>query len=299
VDIADLESFLALSHQGSFTLAARERGLTQPGLSRQIQRLERSIGARLFERAPDGVALTPAGERFQSYAEAAVAAYWGVLEELHRQPAPLEGELRLAASTTPAEFMVPQIIADFTSAYPSVQATVYTANTQRVVDEVAAGRRDLGLVGARIRQAGVRFDPVARDEVVLAVPARHPFASQEEIPLAALADQPFIDRENGSGTILTVRRALADRGLDLPPLRIVMTLSTTQAIVSAVRAGFGVGFVSACALRDPGPGGPVVKRLAEIPMHRSIFLVRSRRRPLLPVGRRFAEFVLAGARFAT
>lgn len=296
MDLPQLESFLALVRHRSFTVAARQLGLTQPGLSRQLQKLERALGVRLLVRSRNGVEVTPAGQRFLSYAEDVVARHQQLLRELSGAEADLEGELRLAASTTPAEFLAPRLIVEFTNAHPNVRAIVFTGDSQRVVEEVFEGRRDLGLVGARIPRKGLRFDPIAEDEVFLAVPAHHPLAHKGEVPVEALANQRFIEREDGSGTILSLRRALAQRGLSLPPYRVAMTLTTTQAIVSAVGAGYGIGFVSSLALAERGPEGPVPVRLAGVPLRRAIYLVRDQRRLPPPVGRRFAEFVLHWAR---
>jgi DNA-binding transcriptional LysR family regulator len=295
MDVADLEHFLILVERGNFTSAAKDLGLSQPALSRQIQRLERAVGAPLFLRSRAGVQLAPAGERFRSYAEEGVALYRRLLNDLRGGETPLRGELRLAASTTPAEFLVPRLLAEFTAAYPGVRAIVFTANSQRVVEEVAEGRRDLGLVGARFPRRGLHFDPIAEDEVVLAVPPHHPLARLSEVPIDALAKQPFIEREDGSGTTLSVRRALAKQGMALPPYRVVMTLSTTQAIVSAVRAGYGMGFVSSLALGDAGADGPVAVRLVGVPLRRAIYLVRDARRLPPPAGQRFVDFIVERA----
>jgi DNA-binding transcriptional LysR family regulator len=292
LDLGELEAFLLVAERGNVTVAARELGLTQPGLSRQIQRLERAVGMPLFARSREGVVVTVAGEHFRAYAEEVLARHRDFLNELHGAEAVLEGELRIAASTTPAEFLVARLIADFTAAHPNVRAIVFTADSERVVDEVSEGQRDLGFVGAIIDRKGLRFDPIAEDEILLAVPAHHPFAREDEVPVEALANQRFVEREHGSGTTLSVQRALAQRGLALPSYRVVMTLSTTQAIVSAVRAGYGLGFVSSLALGEPAPGGPVAVRLAGVSLRRAIYLVRDERRLPPPAGRRFAEFVL-------
>lgn len=292
MDLRQLKSFLAVADQGSFTLASRELALTQPGLSRQIQRLERSVGLPLFVRSPEGAVLTEAGERYRAYAQDVLARHHQLLEELEGAESRLEGELRIAASTTPAEFLVARLIADFNAVHPQVRAIVFTADSQRVAEEVSEGRRDLGFVGARFDHRGIRFDAVAEDEVVLAVPAGHPFVRTREVPLEALANQRFVEREDGSGTTLSVRRALAARDLSLPAYQVVMTLSTTQAIVSAVRAGYGLGFVSSLAIDDGPSANPVAVRITGLPLRRTLYLVRDERRLPPPAGRRFADFVL-------
>src|SRR6266540_792808 len=228
MNFADITSFVRTAEAGSFTVAARELGLTQPGLSRQIQRLERSLGVALFERGRHGLVLTSAGERYRAYAEDVLARHRQLLDELGGTEASLEGQLRIAASTTPAEFLVAELIANFTALHPNVEAIVFTADSERVVDEVADGRHNIGFVGARIERRRIRYDAVATDEVVLAVPEKHPFARKRVVPVAALAKERFIEREGGSGTIMSVRRALAERGQELPSSPTAMASASFQ-----------------------------------------------------------------------
>ncbi len=295
MEIQRLESFLAVAECGNFTAAAHRLGLTQPGLSRQMQKLERALGVPLFMRTHAGVRLTSAGELYRVYAEDLVARHRQLLQDLQGGTAGLEGTLRIAASSTPGEFLVPRLVAGFTERYPDVRPVVFTSDSEAVVNELLERRWDLGFVGARIERNGLRYAPVAEDEIILAVPAHHELAGRGEITLEALAEQRFVDREGGSGTLLSVRRALAERGLSLPPHRVCMTLSTTQAIVSAVRAGYGIGFVSSMALADRSDGRVVGVRLAGIPLRRTLYMVHETRRVLPLVVRRFSEFVLSGA----
>jgi DNA-binding transcriptional LysR family regulator len=290
-----LEAVLLVADRGSFTIAAQELGISQPGLSRQIQKLERSLGVPLFVRAHDGVRLTAAGQRYCAFAREVMARHHQFLHEVRDLDGEVAGELRIAASTTPAEFVVPRLVADFTTRYPQVKATVFTTDSGGVVDELLSGRSEVGFIGARLARHRLRFNPVAEDEVVLAVPAYHPFAGRREVALDELADQRVVEREGGSGTLLSVRRALAERGLTLPTYRVSMTLTTTQAIVSAVRAGYGVGFVSSLAVAEQTDGRVVGVRLAGLALHRRLYLVRRKSHALPPVVRLFADFVLANA----
>ncbi len=295
MEIRKLESFLAVADCGNFTAAALRLGITQPGLSRQMQRLEHTLGVPLFVRTHAGVRLTPAGEFYRAFAADLVARHRQLLEELRGGAAGLEGTLRIAASSTPGEFLVPRLVAEFTERYPDVRSAVFTSDSEAVVNELLERRWDLGFVGARIERDGLAYAPVAEDEIILAVPAHHAFAGAGEITLDALAEQRFVDREGGSGTLLSVRRALAKQGLSLPPHRVYMTLSTTQAIVSAVRAGYGIGFVSSLALTDRSDGRVVGVRLSGIPLRRTLYLVHETRRVLSLVARRFSEFALDAA----
>lgn len=298
-ELSDLEAFLRVAERGSFTAAARELGLTQPGLSRQMQKLERRLDIALFVRTSTGVRLTAAGDRYRTYAGDMLARHRQLLAELRGDGAALAGPLHIAASSTPGEFLVPRLVADFTADHPDVRPVVFTADSEEVCHELLERRWDLGFVGARIKREGLRFDPVGSDEIVLAVPAEHPFAQTREVALELLAGERFVEREGGSGTVLSVRRTLADLGLALPPHRVSMTLSTTQAIMAAVRAGYGIGFVSSFALPGPRDGRVAAVRLAGIPLLRTLYLVREKRRLLSPIARRFAEFVLARSTLQT
>ena len=131
----------------------------------------------------------------------------------------------------------------------------------------------------------------ARDEIVLAVPADHPFASRASVELGELDGQAFLARESGSGTYLSFRAALAAVSVDPPAYRVVMVLSNTQAIVSAVQNGYGVGLVSCLALEGRGPNGPVPVRIAGIPLARPLYLVVEKSRRLPPAAVAFAMWV--------
>jgi DNA-binding transcriptional LysR family regulator len=292
VDVGALEAFLLVAERGSFSLAARELGLTQPGVSRQVQKLERSLRTVLFVRAAAGVRLTPAGERYRAFAQDVLARHQQLLADISGAEAVLEGELRIAASTTPGEFLVPGLVAEFSARHPGVRAVVFTTDSEEVVAALLGRRWDVGFAGAHLGHARLRFEPLADDEVVLAVPAHHPFAARAEVALDDLAEQRFVEREGGSGTLLSVRRALAQRGLALPAYRVSMTLSTTQAIVAAVRAGYGIGFVSSLALLERPDSRVVTVRLAGLPLRRKLYLVREERRVLPLIARHFADFAL-------
>ena len=294
MDLAELESFVAVARFSSFTRAAEERHLTQPGVSRQVQKLERELGVVLVERRRGAVELTEEGRHFRAYAEEALERHRRVLWELRQKAGALAGELHIAASSTPGEFLVPDLVARFTTEHPEVHTQVFTANSAEVVAELRERRWDLGFVGARLSGGDLQYDVIAEDEVVLAVPAGHPLAERNEVKLAELRGQPFLEREGGSGTLLSVRAALAERGQRLPQYRVVMVLNSTQAVLSAVQSGYGMGFVSSLALKGRWNYKLSRVRLAGLPLRRSLYLVRERRRLLSPVATAFANWVVAG-----
>lgn len=291
MDVAQLEMFSTVSGSSSLSVAAKELGLSQPGLSRQLQRLERTLGVQLLVRSSTGVRLTRAGEQYRAFTIDALARHSQLLADLRQSSVGVIGELRMASSTTLAEFVLPGLIAQFQARHPDVQATIFEADSETVAQEVIERRWELGFVGARVRAKGLRYLAIGSDEVVLAIPSNHPLAEQHEIQLASLANQVFLERAGGSGTIKNVHHALAEHGLALPKHRISMSLGTTLAVVSAVRAGYGIGFVSSLALNDPQAIGVVGKRLEGMQIIRWLYLIRERGRPLSDLGSRFLDFV--------
>lgn len=291
LDLRQLETFVAVARCLSLTAAAHDVHLSQPGVSRQVQSLENEVGVPLLARKATGIELTSAGERFLAYAQDVLGGHRQLMQELREGPSGLAGEVRIAASTTPGEFLVPWFAAGFTARYPHVHPEVVIADSVDVLAQLRGRRCDLAFTGVRLPGRDLVFDPVAEDEVVLAVPEYHPFASRGEIELAELQGQPLLEREPGSGTRLTLHGALAERGLTLPAGRLVMVLSNAHAIVSAVQSGHGVGFVSSLSLQDRNRGGVVPVRLAGIPMRRWLYLVTEKARPLSRPAAAFTAWV--------
>ena len=291
MNLDQLQTFLLLARCGSFTRAAAELHLSQPAVSRHIQKLERELGVTLLTRRRGRVELSPAGERVRSYAEEVVGGHVRLLADLAEQPSRLAGELRIVASTTPGEFLVPGLVSAFTTSHPRVSPRIQIADSTEVVAQLRSRNADIGFSGVKLPGRDLLHRPIATDEIVLAVPPLHPFASRTSVELSELAGQPFLTRESGSGTHLSFLALLAEHGLEVPPYRSVMVLSNTAAIVSAVGNGYGIGFVSCLALRGRGPEGPVAVRIAGLTLTRSLYLVVEKDRPLPPPAASFAGWV--------
>ena len=287
-----LTTFVVLARCGSFTRAAKELGLSQPAVTRHVQRLEAELGVALLDRRPGRLQLNDAGQRLRSYAEEVLEGRRRLIEALSEGPAPLEGELRIAASSTPGEYLVPGLVVGFTGKNPRVMAQVLSADSVDVAAHLRAQRADVGFTGVELPGRDLHHQGVAIDEVVLAVPAGHRFAGRDGVDLDELAGEPFLSREPGSGTQMTFMAALQQAGRSLPEVRPAMALGTTQAIVSAVQSGYGVGLVSSLALGSRGPEGPVPVRLAGLRLRRQLFMVVEKARELPVVPAAFCTWVL-------
>src|SRR5262249_54940442 len=155
---------------GSFTAAARALGLTQGAVSLRVQALEEHLGVSLFERHGGKVLLTDAGRRLHGYAQRILALYQEAIADVTGRPAPLTGDLSLAASSGPGERLLPELLARFRERQPHIQVRATVADTGRVLHQVEHGQAHLGLVGGKAENPHLEFRCFACDKLVLVVP---------------------------------------------------------------------------------------------------------------------------------
>lgn len=238
----------------SFRKAAEMLHLSQPAVSQQIRALEEEAGVRLFDRAGgEGhgtqISLTEAGHVLLEYANRAAQT----MAEAQRALAALNhgvvGELRLGASTTVAQYVLPRILGSFLKQYPHVRLSVVSGNTEKIVEAVAGEKVALGMIEGPAMRRDVKTEPMVKDEMVLIVSPNHVLAQRKgPVDVAELATIPLLLRERGSGSRRVVERALKKAGMPLKSLRVAMELDSTEAIISGVEAELGVGFVSRWAV---------------------------------------------------
>jgi DNA-binding transcriptional LysR family regulator len=235
-EIAELRAFCAAIDLGSLGRAARLVRVSQPALSKRLRTLEALAGGPLLERSPRGVTPTPAGRRLYAEARKLLAhaeAVDGLMAGLHEEERPV----RLAASHTIAEFVLPAPLVDFEGRrdrHLSVELVI--ANSRVVHDVVREGRADFGIAAQEGADAvgTLREMPFLDDEVIVGAPPAHPWAGVEEIPLDDFLTTPMIMRDPGANTRRVVESALGERGLSLaPPLAEVGSTSAAKAAALA------------------------------------------------------------------
>ena len=249
-----LKVFRTVAEVMSFRKAAEVLHLSQPAVSQQIRALEEEARVRLFDRAgSDGhgsqIALTEAGRVLLVYANRAAATMAEAERALAALNHEVTGELRLGASTTVAQYLLPRILGAFLKQYPHVRMSVVSGNTEEIAEAVAEERVTLGIIEGPAMRRDVKTEPMAPDELVLIVSPAHAWAQRKGgISAAELGTVPLLLRERGSGSRRVVERALKQAGLPLKSLKVAMELDSTEAIISGVEAELGVGFVSRWAV---------------------------------------------------
>jgi len=292
MDLRRLEIFAKVAELGSFSRAAEALSLTQPTVSEHVRALEDELGAQLLDRLGRGAAPTRAGEVLLGYARRMLALSREARQALDRLQGRMSGELVIGGSTIPGEYVLPALIGQFKLKYPDISLCLRIGSSQQVSEWVDDGRVEVGVVGARPAPRTLVARELMADELVVVVPADHPWSGTGQVRLADVEQEPLLVRERGSGSRETLERGLAEAGTGLARFRVVGELGSTQAIKQAVRAGVGVALISRRAVEDECRAGLLsCLRVRDLRFARAFYLVTHRDRSRSPLAQAFVEFV--------
>jgi DNA-binding transcriptional LysR family regulator len=296
MDLRQLEIFSKVVQFGSFSKAAESLHLTQPTVSEHIRTLEDELGVRLLDRLGRGATVTRAGQLLLSYADRMLALQREARQALDSFQGKMSGDLLAGASTIPGEYVLPALIGRFKEKYPEIAVTLLIGDTQAVVDWVADGRVELGVVGGRVPHRQLEYRELMPDEEIVIVPAAHPWQGRKQVTLADLRAEPLLVRERGSGTRAALEAALATIDLDLGAFRVVGEMGSTQAIKQAVKAGVGISVLSRRAVDEECRQGILWGlRVKDFKITRSFHVVTHRERSRSPLAEAFRMFLDAEA----
>jgi len=256
-DLGALELLLAVARLGSLGGAARELGITQPAASSRIRSMERQLGVALVDRSPRGSRLTDAGALVTDWArrvvEAAAAFDAGAQALRHRR----DSRLRVAASMTIAEYLLPGWLLALRSQRPDTAVSLLAGNSTTVAEQLLSDEADLGFVEGLSVPPGLDSTVIAHDHLIVVTAPTHPWARRRRpVPATELASTPLILREKGSGTRQVLDAALG--GLARP----LIELSSTTAVKASAVSGAGPAVLSELAVGEELS----TRRLVRIPV---------------------------------
>jgi DNA-binding transcriptional LysR family regulator len=291
MDTRQLAAFCAVVERKSFSQAAERLGVTQPAVSLQVRSLEKRLGRQLLDRSGRRVEPTEAGLALYRGAQRMLQLEGQLIDELEAgdggEPS---GTLQVGASTGPGSTVVPVLLCEFQRANPRVAVSLTISDTQSVVERVAERELELGVVGAARRHRGVVFEPLFRDEVVLAVPPGHHFAGRT-VSVGELRKEPLIVMQEGAGVRQVIEDELRSAGTRLRDLEPRLELGLQESVKAAVVAGYGVTFISRTAIEaDLAAGTLATARVKGLEPAREISLVRSTGRSSTRAAEAFLEF---------
>lgn len=246
-ELGALDVLLSVARLGSLGRAAREHGVSQPAVSSRLEHLEQQVGLALLQRTPLGTTLTPAGAMVVEWARAVVDAAGALDAGIGALRAERDASLRVAASLTVAEYLMPGWLVTLRAERPDSTIRLETVNSAEVVRRVLAREVHLGFVESPENPPGLASRVVGGDELAVVVAPSHPWARRRRpIEIDELAATPLVFREVGSGTREALERLLAGTTERARPL---MEVSSTTAIKAAVEAGIGPAVMSSLAVR--------------------------------------------------
>ncbi|ROS40264.1 LysR family transcriptional regulator [Amycolatopsis thermoflava] len=270
-DLAGFELLLSVAQLGSIGAAARAHGISQPAASARIRQLEAQIGVALVDRSPRGSRLTDSGALVADWARPVVEAATDLEAGIAALRARRDEHLRVAASLTVAEYLLPRWLAALRRVDPGTAVALTSDNSGEVAAQVLAREVDLGFVEGPDLPAGLDAETVAVDELRLVVAPSHPWARRRRPTRPdELAATPLISRERGSGTRRALEVALAPAELAEP----LLELSSTTAIKSAVMEGIGPAVLGAHTVAAEVTAGTLVAvDVGGLDLHRELRLV--------------------------
>ena len=239
-----LQVFHAVAKHLSFTKAAEALFMTQPAVTFQIRQLEEHFNTRLFDRAHGRIALTPAGQLALEYAERILGLSSELDTRLKEMSGQVAGPLLIGASTTIAEFLLPQVLGEFKARYPAVVPRLFVANSEAVQGRIAERSLDLGFIEGDSHLPSLVTDVCCDDELQVVCAPSHPLAKLKSVVPKALMEHAYVSREPGSGTREVIDNYLQKAGVQPDSLQVVMELGSPEALKGLVATGLGFTIMS-------------------------------------------------------
>jgi DNA-binding transcriptional LysR family regulator len=266
MELHQLEYFVAVAEEASFTRAAARVHVAQPGVSAQVRRLESELGQRLLDRSGRSVRLTEAGSAVLPFARAALDAVASARLAIDELAGLVRGQVTVGMVSGCALPVLAELLAGFHKQYPGVAIALTEDNSDRLAEMLGDGRLDLALIGSAGTEGspGISTAILIDEELVAAVPPGHPLADRETVTVAALRDVPLVSLPRGTGVRAALDAACAAAGFEP---RIVFEASALAMVVTMAAQGLGLAVVpeSVASARRP-ESAPVIVPIAHPPV---------------------------------
>jgi len=292
VTLRQLDLFAAVARTQSLTRAAAEMHLTQPAVSMQVNQLEEAYGLPFLEPDGRGVRLTDAGREFAERVEEVLDRVQNLDELSARLRGVRTGRIRLGVVST-AKYFVPRLLGQFLRSHPGIDFRLSVHNREEILGELRGNTVDLVIMGRPPEGMDLKATPFAPNLLGIVAAPEHPLSRRRRMELSELSGEPFIIREQGSGTRAAMERVFAEHRLKFHAR---MEMTSNETIKQAVMAGLGLGFLSLHTVRtELAAGRLVLLEVVGLPLRRQWFVVRRATRRLVPAAEEFGQFLLREA----
>jgi len=278
--LVPLETFHLVARLQSFTEAARRLGISQPAVTQQIRRLERSLGQRLFDRAGRGITVTEPGQTLDGYAQRIFHLVDAARDAMDNLAGLRTGHLRVGASRTAGAYYIADLLDRFKALYPGVRVSLSVGNSEAILAKLLDFSLHMGLVAGPCDSPHLVSRPLIRDRLHAILPPGHRLANNRVVTARDLHQYPMIVREPGSATRRLIEQAFADRGLTVT---VAMELESNEAIKSAVADRIGLGIMAHAAVAQDLSTKRLIARPLRPPIYLDFSLAYHRDRSASPV----------------
>ncbi|WP_250515027.1 LysR family transcriptional regulator [Caballeronia sp. INDeC2] len=287
--LRQLKIFETVARRLSFSRAAEELYLTQPAVSTQVKQLEEHAGLPLFEQLGKKIYLTPAGNEMLHYSRAILEQFREADDAMARLKGISGGRLNVAVISA-GDYFFPRLLAAFTQRNTDVRLNLAVHNREELLHQLSDNLTDLAVMVRPPRDMDTVNVSFAPHPYVIVAPPDHPLVGRKNVPLEALADEPFIVRERGSDTWNSMEEGFAGR---LSNLNVAMEITSTETIKQAVIAGMGLSFLSAHTISmELQVGKLAVLDIEGFPVMLNWFVVHRNNKRLPPVALAFKQFLV-------
>jgi len=243
-----LQVFHACAENLSFTKASEKLFITQPAVTKNIKELETRMGIKLFERSKSGISLTQAGIVLLKYTEKVLEIKKKSDYEISLLRESFAGNLKLGASTTIGQYILPAVLARFNRQFPDIELSLLNKNTQEIEQDVIHKEIDLGIIEGSSKRKELKYSPFMKDEIVAVVHKSNELCKKDCLTPEELKHIPLVLREIGSGSLEVIADSLFAHGIKLKNLNIKMHLGSTESIKNYLANSDCMSFVSVHAV---------------------------------------------------
>ncbi len=292
MDLWQLQIFCKVVELRSFSRASHAVHLSQPTVSSHIKDLEAHFGCRLVDRLSREVVPTKAGALLYEYARKIIVLRDQTESAMAEFQGTVRGHLVVGGSTIPGGYILPRHMGEFSHRHPEVRVTLVIHDTEEVIGRILDGRMEIGVVGARADDKRLVQEVLVEDRMKLVVRGDHPWSTKARIDLEALRSEPFIAREDGSGTRTSLLSSLSKQNITFDDFNVVAEMGSTEAVVQGIRGGLGVSILSPIAIEDALRAKSLVALDVEgIDLTRHFYITHHRHRTLSPQARTFLKYL--------
>ncbi|SIT07531.1 LysR family transcriptional regulator [Chryseobacterium gambrini] len=238
-----LKVFHTVASRSSFTKASEELNISQPAVTKHIKEIENQLNTKLFDRKGTSIQLTQSGRILFEYAEKIRNIYRDLEFEIHQINQKHQGKLIIGASTTIAQYILPEILAKFKSYYKDIKIELITHNTEMISELLKDGKIDLGIIEGESQSNYFDYQKFKADEIVLVAKTNHPLANKT-LNVKDLYELELILREQGSGSLEFIQNRLKEKGIVIENLNVVMQLGSSESIKQYLLHSDALAFLS-------------------------------------------------------